>query len=104
LLIAVWDGQRANGRGGTGDVVQAAVAARIPVIVVDPSSLHAEMLTHRADREFDPPFATDLPRRPLPRNLQGLTDDILLPSRTARRHPGFNEMLAEPARRRFRRP
>lgn len=36
LLIAVWDGQPSNGKGGTGDVVEAAGSRDIPVVVVWP--------------------------------------------------------------------
>jgi hypothetical protein len=32
LLIALWDGKRSNGRGGTGEIVEYAVAERRPVI------------------------------------------------------------------------
>ena len=32
LLIAVWDGKRANGRGGTGDIVELAVDLGVPVV------------------------------------------------------------------------
>lgn len=37
MLIAVWDGQPALGRGGTGDIVAEAIASGIPVIRIDPS-------------------------------------------------------------------
>jgi hypothetical protein len=104
VLIAVWDGGRASGRAGTGDIVQAAILARIPVVVVDPTSARPpELMLHPANREFDPPFATDLARRTLTHDLRSLTDDLLLPSRAARRHPGFADLLAEPPRPRLRR-
>lgn len=32
LLIAVWDGQKARGRGGTGQMVKEAIINKIPVI------------------------------------------------------------------------
>ena len=35
-MVAVWDGQPADGRGGTGDVVAEARERRIPVIVIWP--------------------------------------------------------------------
>ena len=37
LIIAVWDGRRAEGIGGTGVVVERAVQDEIPVIVIDPA-------------------------------------------------------------------
>lgn len=36
LLIAIWDGQPSQGKGGTGDVVQHAVSAGRPWIHIDP--------------------------------------------------------------------
>jgi hypothetical protein len=36
LMVAVWDGQAADGRGGTGDVVERARALGLPVTVVWP--------------------------------------------------------------------
>jgi hypothetical protein len=36
LMIAVWDGEPAQGLGGTGDVVHYALARRKPVIHIDP--------------------------------------------------------------------
>jgi hypothetical protein len=98
LLIAVWDGSRANGRGGTGDIVQDAISARIPVVVVDPrGQSKPQLLLHPGTREFDPPVATDLSRRALPDDLRELTNDVLLPSRTAQQHPGYPNLVAEPA-------
>jgi hypothetical protein len=104
LLIAVWDGSRASGRGGTGDVVQTAISARIPVIVIDPKQQRLpEILLHPAIREFEPPLATDLSRRPLSDSLRDLTDGLLLPSLRARRHRGFADLIVEPLKRGFRR-
>jgi hypothetical protein len=38
LLLAIWDGEAANGRGGTGEVVVGAVALGIPVVWISPKS------------------------------------------------------------------
>ncbi|MCS7481485.1 hypothetical protein ACFFQW_25665 [Umezawaea endophytica] len=38
LLVAVWDGQPAGGKGGTGDVVEHARASGVPVVVVWPGT------------------------------------------------------------------
>jgi hypothetical protein len=40
LLVAVWDGKPADGRGGTGDVVEHARASGVPVAVVWPPGAH----------------------------------------------------------------
>jgi hypothetical protein len=38
LLVAVWDGEPAGGRGGTGDVVEHARATGVPVVVIWPDT------------------------------------------------------------------
>ncbi len=38
LLIAVWDGQAAKGKGGTADVVEYGRAKGIPLLIIDPVS------------------------------------------------------------------
>jgi hypothetical protein len=66
ILLAVWDGARAAGRGGTGDVVQAAVDAAVPTVVVNPQPLTDVMFIRApTEIEFDGPSAFELPRRPL---------------------------------------
>ena len=37
ILIAAWDGKRASGRAGTGDVVSDALSRSIPTIAIDPA-------------------------------------------------------------------
>jgi len=44
ILVAVWDGKRAEGRGGTGEIVDAAARRGVPVVVVDPASGATRML------------------------------------------------------------
>ncbi len=41
LLLTVWDGKRAKGYGGTGDVVRLAMRAGLPVAVLPPSGARA---------------------------------------------------------------
>jgi len=38
VLIAIWDGQAATGRGGTGEIVSYAKARKRPVLVIDPAT------------------------------------------------------------------
>ena len=65
ILLAIWDGVRAAGRGGTGDVVQAAVDAGLPTVIVEPQSSTDVMLIRApTEIEFDGPSAFELPRRP----------------------------------------
>ena len=44
LLIAVWDGQPASGRGGTAEVVRSAVAMGVPVWWINPATPDAPLL------------------------------------------------------------
>jgi hypothetical protein len=39
VLLAVWDGELARGKGGTGDVVEYATSLGKPVMVIDPNTL-----------------------------------------------------------------
>ena len=39
VLLAVWDGEAARGKGGTGDIVEYATSLGKPVIVIDPNTL-----------------------------------------------------------------
>jgi len=80
LLVALWDGKRASGRAGTGDVVQSAISRRIPVIVFDPNvPAQPTLLTAPNDEELQNPIAIDLPRKPLDANLEHLVSQILSP-------------------------
>src|SRR5437588_2151605 len=79
LLVAVWNGARADRRGGTGDVVQAAVASGIPVIAIDPAArAPAKLLLGPGEDRLDRPIATDLAGAPLA-GLTGLLRDIVAP-------------------------
>jgi len=47
LLIAIWDGEAAAGRGGTAQIVNRAVADGIAVVWLDPASPHTIGLSWR---------------------------------------------------------
>lgn len=53
IMIAVWDGQPALGRGGTGQIVAEAVARDIPVIHIDPQAQTAPVLLWDGLTEHD---------------------------------------------------
>jgi len=44
ILLAVWDGETARGRGGTGDVVDHAARQGTPIVVIDPIDGAARLL------------------------------------------------------------
>jgi hypothetical protein len=53
LLLAIWDGDLAQGRGGTAQIVAEAVAQRIPVIHVHPSGEEPPQLLWSGLNDFD---------------------------------------------------
>jgi hypothetical protein len=106
LLVAVWDGARAAGRAGTGEVVQAAVASGIPVIVIpvpfSPPLAGEERVGARAAKlvlspgedQLDRPVATDLAGAPLD-GLRGLLRDIVAPPASADKRQGLADLYDE---------
>jgi hypothetical protein len=66
IMLALWDGDPARGRGGTAQVVAEAVARRIPVIHVDIHGMQPPMLlwTGLSDLDFEQPTIDTVPRAP----------------------------------------
>lgn len=66
LLLALWDGDPARGRGGTAQVVAEAVARHIPVIHIDTHGGHPPMMlwTGLSDLDFEQPTIDTVPRAP----------------------------------------
>jgi hypothetical protein len=96
LLIAVWDGKRANGRAGTGDVVQAAIAKKIPILVVDPKHpAEPRLLVAPGEDMLDAPIAIDLASKPLVRDLSDLVGGIMLPPRGSSLRQGLADLINE---------
>src|SRR6516165_6493329 len=94
LLVAIWDGKRASGRAGTGDVVQSAISRRIPVIVIAPDEpSQSTLLTAPDEEELASPIALDLARKPL--NLARLVSQILSPPQGRRARQGLIDLLEE---------
>jgi hypothetical protein len=96
VVIAVWDGEQANGRAEPAEAVRTAIAKRVPIIVIDPRSPYTpEILSASSFADFDPAAATDLARKPLPADLiQFIHTIVKPPSRLARRQ-GLNDLLLE---------
>ena len=61
LLVAVWDGQPASGRGGTAEIVRAAVAAGLPVWWIDPATPDTPRLLEEGWQPSHPAPLTDGP-------------------------------------------
>jgi hypothetical protein len=99
LLLAVWDGERARGPGGTADVVHGAVARRIPIIVIDPKSPAASALLVAPPRDvFETPPATDLSRSPLPADLTDFLHTIVRPPAREVQRQAFADLISETPR------
>jgi hypothetical protein len=99
LLLAIWDGERARGRAGTGDVVQGAVAKRVPVIVIDPKSPGASALLATPSLDaFEAPAATDLSRNPLPDDLVSFVHAMMRPPPRRVQRQGLADLIAETPR------
>jgi hypothetical protein len=115
LLIAVWNGGRAEARGGAGDVVQAALASGIPVIVIPlpfPPPLAGEdreweralrLLVVPGDDQLEHSVATDLAGASLD-GLPGLLRDIVAPPAGADKRQGLADLYHEQPSRLPRRP
>jgi hypothetical protein len=99
LLVAVWDGKKAAGRAGTGDVVPGAVARSIPVIVIDPQAPSTpRLLLPREHGEIDLAVDRELKWSPLPADLTPLVMERLSPPSALARRRGLIDLLAEAPR------
>lgn len=96
VLVAVWNGERARGRAGTGDVVQGAVFRGLPVIVVDPESPQTPfLLSGRSFVDFDLPAAMDLDRKPLATDLSGLVHSVMRPPSSSAKRQALLDLISE---------
>jgi hypothetical protein len=77
LLVAVWDGEPAQGRGGTLDTLREAVSFGVPVVCIDAGSPHGWMLISRVDdlEASKARFNTDA--ETLPRVVKGIVENEL---------------------------
>jgi hypothetical protein len=85
ILIAVWNGEAAQGRGGTGDVVARAIAANVPVIWIHsekegPPKILQRSLSDTRDPSVPAGEAGD------GASLAEMLRTMLLPPRDPRRH------------------
>ena len=62
LLIAIWDGEQANGFGGTAEIVGRAIAEGIPVVWIDPAKPDAWQFSWSRAGEVPPAHAHAQPR------------------------------------------
>jgi hypothetical protein len=61
ILIAIWDGQQARGRGGTGEVVEMALRTSVPVIHIEVDHASDEVrIRALVDGDTEGPFGNSL--------------------------------------------
>jgi Protein of unknown function (DUF4231) len=96
VLVAVWNGERARGRAGTGDVVQGAVFRSIPIIVIDPEAPQTPfLLSGRSFVDSAPPAATDLDRKPLATDLSDLVHSAMRPPSSSAKRQALLDLTRE---------
>lgn len=97
LLIAVWDGERASGRAGTGDAVEVGLANGLPILIVDPTKPGPVQLLLRGADEPLRVGASDLERQVLTRELAArVVSSSLLPPAGVTKRQGYLDLLDEP--------
>ncbi len=94
LLVAVWNGDRDRGAGGTGEVVQAAAARGMPVIVVPPDEAVAPYLLTRPDENLLA-APTDLVATLLDLDLTDIVAAQLLPPPGSTKRQGLLDFINE---------
>ncbi len=95
ILVAVWDGKPADGRGGTGQIVEEAARRGAPIVVVDPRDGATRLLW--ADEPADAATArraADIPPRPLAPTLAELIARIVSPPLTIEERTGLKQYFS----------
>jgi hypothetical protein len=95
ILVAVWDGKPADGRGGTGQIVEEAARRGAPIVVVEPKDGATRLLW--ADEPADAATARralDIAPRPLRPALAELIARIVGPPLAAEERAGLKQYFA----------
>jgi len=95
ILVAVWDGKPAGGRGGTGQIVEEAARRGAPILVIDPKDGATRLLW--ADETAEPATARralDIAPRPLAPALAELIAHIVGPPLAAEERAGLKQYFA----------
>jgi hypothetical protein len=101
ILLAVWDGGAAHGRGGTTELVQEAGRRGMPVIRIDVTAENPPRLHWRAlgDRHTAPMHIDDHPATALDAALAVLIDALIRPPTSPAERHGLDRFLSERSRR-----
>lgn len=95
ILVAVWDGKPADGRGGTGQIVDEAARRGLPIVVVDPSNGATRMLW--PDDVADETFvrrAEDVAARTVESCLAAVLRRLISPPASPHERLGLSEYLS----------
>jgi hypothetical protein len=81
IVLALWDGDPARGRGGTAQIVAEAVARHIPVIHIDTRQPGAPELlwSGLSDLDLDQPMIESVARAPTAKVLEGVVTSLCAP-------------------------
>ncbi len=95
IVVAVWDGKPADGRGGTGEIVDEAARRGAPVVVVDPSTGATRMLWPDvfADESL-PRRAEDITPRTVESCLAAVIHQLISPPASPQERIGLAEYLS----------
>lgn len=101
ILIAVWDGGAAHGRGGTTELVHEAAARGMPVIRVDVTAANSPRLHWRGfdDRHTNPLHIDDHPSATVEQGLPAAIEALVRPPGSLSERKGLARFFAERSRR-----
>ena len=101
VVLAIWDGEQAKGRGGTAEIVEHAARAEIPVIHVDVSGQNMPQLYWAAlpRPPVEGAFLATIPAAPLGGRIDALVESLLRPPADGRELKMLGAFLAERQRR-----
>lgn len=101
VLVAVWDGGVADGRGGTAELIAEAARRGMPVIRVDVTGNRPPQLHWRGfdDRHTTPVHIDDHPARMLDTSLAAVIDEQIRPPQNPEERQGLEWFFAERSRR-----
>jgi hypothetical protein len=102
ILIAVWDGKEPAGIGGTALIVEKAIGAHVPVIMLEPVDAEKASLLWTADNPLAPSSTKieDLPRANDAREkVADVVDTLVKPPAADPARKSLRQYLCEPERR-----
>lgn len=102
ILIAVWDGKPAAGRGGTAELVSEAARRGMPIIRIDAEGLGFTKIQWRGfgERHSNPVHIDDHPLAEIRESLPTVVEALTRPPRSEREQPSYVRYCNERAKER----